>query len=153
VLIVDRYLDRRDRVRVKAGLQGIAITRGWAEAVSVETMHRESIWRHVSTIGGRFAKEPWPEGKVPVLEVTLVDGTNFEPTVAREQPPWVIFEIPTPDDPRSIERNVLIVREDRVDRIEFRYESESKVARGDVGFRVEPVDSGEASGQNPDPSI
>jgi hypothetical protein len=101
-------------------------------------MQRESIWRQVSTIGGRFQKAP-PEGKIPVIEIALIDGKPFQPTVAREQPPWVIFEIPTSDDPS--ENEVLIVPEGRISQIHFRYESKAKVTNTSIGFRVEPLDS------------
>jgi hypothetical protein len=76
-----------------------------------------------------------PEGRVPRIRITLVDGENFEPLVVQEVGDWLFFEADEAGEELTPWRRVIAVRPNAIRSIEIRYiPPDGK----EVGFRVDP---------------
>jgi hypothetical protein len=87
----------------------------------------------ISTLAERF-RSTGGEGTTAVIEVVTMDGHTFVPAIVQRRPPRIIFEI-GPDDPSATTREIVLIREDDIRRVQMRREP---TGHG-VGFRVDDV--------------
>jgi hypothetical protein len=96
----------------------------------------EDVWAYVSQLAGRL-RDAAPEGMTAVIDVEMMDGRTFQPTVVQTDKAgfWVVAELAPPGSTGGWE--IVFLRQDDVRRVHLGYESSAKHP---LGFRVGDIE-------------
>lgn len=80
------------------------------------------VWKHLRAVFERMEADA-PEGFVPRVQVTLLDGETFEPAVVGNytSSAWLVFEIDDEGDVLTERRRVIAARPEAIARVEVRF--------------------------------